>query len=114
MPSFEKSPPALVERFETVVSRRDDVERRKMFGYPALFVGGNLVSGLFADGWMIRLAPDDLTDLLAQPGATPFAPMPGRTMRGYALLPPDVVDDDAAIDGWLDRAVAFGRTLKAK
>ena len=85
-----------------------------MFGYPALFVGGNLVSGLFADGWMIRLAPDDLADLLSLPGSAPFAPMPGRTMTGYALLPPDVVHDDAAIDGWLDRAVAFGRTLKAK
>jgi TfoX/Sxy family transcriptional regulator of competence genes len=114
MPKFEPSPPALIERFDAVVVRRGDVERRKMFGYPALFVGGNLVSGLFADGWMIRLAPDDLTDLLALPGSTPFAPMPGRTMTGYALLPPDVVADDAAIDAWLDRAVAHGRTLKPK
>ena len=114
MPKFEPSPPALIERFDAVVARRADVERRKMFGYPALFVGGNLVSGLFADGWMIRLAPDDLADLLALPGSTPFAPMPGRTMTGYALLPPDVVADDAAIDAWLDRAVAHGRTLKPK
>ena len=59
MPKFEPSPPALIERFDAVVARRADVERRKMFGYPALFVGGNLVSGLFADGWMLRLGPDD-------------------------------------------------------
>ena len=84
-----------------------------MFGYPAMFVGGNLVSGLFADGWMIRLAPDDLAELLTVPGAAPFSPMPGRTMTGYALLPPAVVADDAALDRWLDRAVAYVRTLTA-
>ena len=85
-----------------------------MFGYPALFVGGNLVTGLFADRWMIRLAPDDLAELLALPGAEPFAPMPGRTMTGYGVLPTEVVDDDAALDGWLARAVALGRSLPAK
>ena len=113
MSKMEPSPPALIERFDTVVARRTDVERRKMFGYPAMFVGGKLVSGLYADGWMIRLAPDDLAELLAVPGAGPFAPMPGRTMTGYALLPPAVVADDAALDPWLDRAVAFVRTLTA-
>ena len=111
MSKFEPSPPALIERFDAVVAQRADVERRKMFGYPAMFVGGKLVSGLFADGWMIRLAPNDMAELLAVPGAAPFSPMPGRTMRGYALLPPAVVADDAALDPWLDRAVAFVRTL---
>jgi len=85
-----------------------------MFGYPALFVGGNLVTGLFADRWMIRLAPDALATLLATPGAGPFSPMPDRPMRGYGLLPVDVVADDAALDGWLAQAIAFGRTLPPK
>lgn len=114
MPSFEKSPPQLVARFDTVAPRFPEAQRRKMFGYPALFVGGNLVTGLFADSWMIRLAEPDLVELLTLPGATPFSPMAGRTMKGYATLPPDVVADDAALDAWLGRAVAFGKTLPAK
>jgi hypothetical protein len=114
MPSFEKSPPALIERFDVVASRTDGVQRRKMFGYPALFVGGHLVTGLFADRWMIRLPPDDLAALLELPGAEPFSPMPGRTMTGYAVLPPEVVADDADLDAWLARAIAHGRTLPAK
>ena len=113
MPSFEKSPPELVGRFDAVAERFPVAQRRKMFGYPALFVGGNLVTGLFADSWMIRLAADDLAELLAVPGATPFSPM-GRTMKGYATLPPDVVADDGALDGWLARAIDFGKTLPAK
>ena len=114
MPSFEKSPPELVARFDAVAERHPEAQRRKMFGYPALFVGGNLVTGLFADSWMIRLAEPDLDELLALPGATPFSPMAGRTMKGYATLPRDVVADDAALDGWLERAIALGKTLPAK
>ena len=114
MPPFEKSPPELVARFDTAAERFPDAQRRKMFGYPALFVGGNLVTGLFADSWMIRLAETDLADLLAVPGAGPFSPMAGRTMTGYGTLPPDVVADDTALDGWLQRAIANGKTLRAK
>ena len=51
-PSFDKSPPELVERFAAVMDRYPDAERKKMFGYPAAFVGGNMATGLFADsGW---------------------------------------------------------------
>jgi TfoX/Sxy family transcriptional regulator of competence genes len=114
MPSFEKSPPELVERFEAVAARHPTGQRRKMFGYPALFVSGNLATGLFADTWMVRLAPADLEVLLALPGAAPFSPMPGRTMTGYATLPSDVVADDAALDEWLGRSLAFAATLPAK
>jgi TfoX/Sxy family transcriptional regulator of competence genes len=114
MPSFEKSPPGLVAQFDAAAERFPLAQRRKMFGYPALFVGGNLVTGLFAESWMIRLAEDDLTELLALPGATPFSPMPGRTMKGYATIPQDVVSDDAALHGWLARAIEFGKTLPAK
>lgn len=114
MPSFEKSPPELVARFDAVAGRFPAAERRKMFGYPALFVGGNLATGLFADRWMIRLAPDDLADLLALPGAAAFSPMPGRTMTGYGTLPPDVVADDEAIEAWLGRATAFAASLPPK
>jgi TfoX/Sxy family transcriptional regulator of competence genes len=114
MPSFEKSPPELVARFDAVAERFPEAQRRKMFGYPALFVGGNLVTGLFADSWMIRLGETDLAELLELPGASPFSPMAGRTMKGYAALPPDVVADDAALDPWLERAIALGKTLPAK
>jgi hypothetical protein len=55
-----------------------------------------------------------MTELLAVPGAAPFSPMAGRTMKGYAVLPSDVVDDDAALDAWLRRAIAHVATLPAK
>ena len=114
MPTFEKSPPELIARFDAAAARFPEAQRRKMFGYPALFVGGNLVTGLFAQRWMIRLPDDDRAALLALPGATPFEPMPGKPMKGYATLPDDVVADDDALDGWVRRSIAFGKTLPAK
>ena len=113
-PQFTKSPPELIERFDAAAARHPDVERRKMFGYPALFVGGNLATGLFADTWMVRLGPAHLEALAELPGAGAFSPMPGRTMRGYATLPPDVVADDTALDDWLEKAIAFAGSLPAK
>lgn len=114
MPSFEKSPSDLVDRFEAVAQRFPEAERRQMFGYPCLFVGGNLVTGLYQATWMVRLPADGLAELLAMPGAVPFEPMPGRPMKGYAVLPAELVDDDRAIDGWVRRAIDHGRTLPAK
>jgi TfoX/Sxy family transcriptional regulator of competence genes len=123
MPKLEKSPPELVKRFDDVVARLETedaaaagvrFERRKMFGYPSLFVDGNLATGLHGPGWMVRLAPDDVAALLATPSARPFEPMPGRPMKGYALLPPDVVEDDALLEQWVRRALGHAATLPPK
>jgi hypothetical protein len=114
MPKFEKSPPELATRFEEVAARHPDAQVRPMFGYKALFARGNYATGLFADKWVVRLAPGDLSALLKLPGAAGFSPMPGRSMTGWASLPPDVVADDGALDGWVRRAIAHAESLPAK
>jgi TfoX/Sxy family transcriptional regulator of competence genes len=113
MPAFSKSPPELVERFGAAATRHPETQRQ-MFGYPALFVGGNLTTSLFRDRWVVRLPDADRAELLALPGAGSFEPVAGRPMTGYALLPTDVVDDETALDAWIERAIAFVRTLPAK
>jgi hypothetical protein len=111
---FSKSPPELVERFGTITGEIPDAEGRQMFGYPAVFVGGNLVTSLHETRWIVRLTDADQTALLALPGARPFEPMPGRPMNGYIALSPPIVDDDAAMRHWVDRAFAFVRGLPPK
>jgi TfoX/Sxy family transcriptional regulator of competence genes len=116
MPKFEKSPAALVERFDAVLDRTGtpDTTRRKMFGYPAAFVGGNMATGLFGDAWYVRLPEERLSAVLASGEARLLEPMPGRPMKGYAVLPDTVVDDDSAIDAWVGRALAYTATLPPK
>ena len=112
-PSFAKSSPAIVARFEDVATRHPEARRKPMFGYPALFIGGNYATGLYEESWVVRLGAEDLDALLAA-GGSPFSPMPGRSMKGWGALPPDVVSDDAALDKWLARAFAFAGSLPVK
>jgi TfoX/Sxy family transcriptional regulator of competence genes len=114
MPGFAKSPPDLIERFHAVTGDLADVEHRLMFGYPALFVGGNMVSGLYESTWFVRLGDVDRAELLVADGAGPVEIMPGRAMAGYVALPPALIADDASIRSWLDRAIGFGRSLPPK
>ena len=113
-PPFPKSPPELVARFDAVAAGYPEIQRRLAFGYPCLFVGGYMVTGLHGDRWFVRLGGADLAQALALDGAAPFEVMPGRPMTGYALLPTAVVADDPAVRHWLDRAIEFGATLPPK
>ncbi|HEY3522151.1 MAG TPA: TfoX/Sxy family protein [Candidatus Limnocylindrales bacterium] len=108
-----KSPPELQARFASATEGIPGLERRKMFGYPSGFVNGNLVTGLFGDGWHVRLPEAEQAEVLAA-GGRPFEPMAGRPMRGYVMLPAEILADESALRGWLDRAVALGRSLPPK
>jgi len=85
-----------------------------MFGYPCAWIAGNMLSGLFAEDWWVRVSEPDREALLALPGAHPFEVMPGKAMGRYVVLPPDVVASEADLNGWLDRAIAFTRTVQPK
>jgi TfoX/Sxy family transcriptional regulator of competence genes len=111
--AWQKSPPELAERFASVLDGFDGVQRRKMFGYPAAFVGGNMVTGLHQSNWVVRLSPDDQAAAMAE-GATTFEPMAGRPMKSFVALPTAVLEDDARVAAWVGRAVEHGRTMPPK
>jgi len=113
-PSWKKSPPELIEAFGAVAGRYQDLELRKMFGYPAAFLGGNMATCLHEERWIVRLAEPDRAELLAREGAALFEPMPGRPMREYVVLPADVVADPDATAGWVERSIEHARTLPPK
>ena len=113
MPSFTKSPPELVERFTTVMDRYPDAVRKKMFGYPAAFVGGNMATGLFADQWVVRL-PDAEIEPAKAAGAGSFEPVPGKPMKAFVVIPSADVDDDAAIGVWVERGLGHAASMPSK
>lgn len=111
---WERSSAELSERFVATIGRHPDIVQRKMFGEVAGFVNGNMVTGLHAGRWFVRLTGDEQAEALALPGAKRFEPMPGRPMGDYIVLTPEILADDAALAGWLERAIAVGRALKPK
>lgn len=111
---WSKSPPALVEAFAAALPDDARVERRQMFGYPAAFANGHLFTGLHQDDLMLRLGATERAALLALPGAKPFAPMPGRVMREYAVVPAALHEDRRALRAWMRKALAYVCALPPK
>jgi TfoX/Sxy family transcriptional regulator of competence genes len=117
MPSFPKwrpAPEALAKTFAGVVPSSPGVEPRKMFGYPACFVNGNMFMGLWQDLMVVRLAEADRLKLTKMPGASIFEPMPGRPMREYVVVPPSVLSEPKALRTWVGKALAFASELPKK
>ena len=110
---WKKASPELVDRFHEAVAGIDGVEVRKMFGYPAAFIAGNLTAGLHQESVMLRLAEAEREERIAE-GWSLFEPMPGRPMREYVAMPPEVATDVDAMRHWIERAAAHVRTLPPK
>jgi TfoX/Sxy family transcriptional regulator of competence genes len=110
---WRKARPEDVERFREAIAGIDGLEQRQMFGFPAVFLGGNMVAGLHQESVMVRL-PEAERQAQLDAGWSLFEPMPGRPMREYVALPPDVFADVGATRGWIERAAAHVRTLPPK
>lgn len=115
-PKFTKSSPEIVERFRAAMERlgAPDIVQRQMFGYPCAWINGNMLTGLFADEWWVRLSEPDRDALLALPGAHPFEVMPGRSMGRYVVLPAEVAARTDDLDAWLAKAIDFTRSMLPK
>jgi TfoX/Sxy family transcriptional regulator of competence genes len=87
---------------------------RKMFGYPAAFVHGNMMAGVFGDGLFARLPPDLRAELERDHGARPFEPMVGKPMKDYLGLPDAVVADEARLRDVLAAAYRATAALPPK
>jgi TfoX/Sxy family transcriptional regulator of competence genes len=109
---MQKSPPELTEFFASVLPG-PPVTGRKMFGYPAGFVNGNLFMSLFADQMILRL-PEDARTELKKNGAKQFEPMKGRPMKGYVSLPKSMLKDRKELDSWIAKARDYGASLEPK
>jgi TfoX/Sxy family transcriptional regulator of competence genes len=110
---FEKSPDWLVSLFDSAVEGLP-LERRKMFGYPAGFVHGQMCCGLFAKQFFLRLSESDRGELLRIEGASEFDPMGGRPMREYVVLPDSMLEDPNGLQSWLARSIGYTTSLPPK
>ena len=114
MPKWSPAPAPLVHWFNALLTDVAGVQVRKMFGFPAAFVNGNMFAGLFQDQIFLRLGDTERAFLLKEAGARVFEPMPGRPMREYVVVPPTLVSSDQAARLWLEKSRAFVAMLPPK
>ena len=111
--TWKKSPPELIAAFNKAAPDDPRIVRKPMFGYPALFLNGNMFAGTYQDKIVVRLPEDGRAELLKS-GGKPFEPMPGRPMKEYIAVPPAFVAKPATLRKWIVRGADYAGSLKKK
>ena len=100
----------LAERIRELILGEPGLTEQKMFGGLAFLVGGNMaVAASGQGGLLVRVDPDESEALVASSDARPME-MRGREMPGWLRVDPP--DDELA--AWVERGVAFARSLPPK
>lgn len=108
--AFDES---LAARVRDALARRRNVEEKKMFGCICFLINGNALVGVWKDRLIARLGPDEGEAALREPHVRAFD-ITGRPMRNWAAVEPKGVESDDQLTGWIDLALKFVKTLRAK
>jgi TfoX/Sxy family transcriptional regulator of competence genes len=105
---------ALAGRIREHMSGEPVVEK-KMFGGLAFLLNGHMsVSASRQGGLLVRVDPADSDALLEEPGVTLMQMGNREPMDGWLRVAPEAVEDDAALERWVDRGLTFARSLPPK
>lgn len=111
---FPKPDPSSRAFLEEILPPDPSVELEPMFGNTAGFVNGHMFAGTFGSDIVVRLPEAERTRLLAEPGAAIFAPMAGRVMREYVVLPRAWRDAPEKALPWTASALTFASQMPPK
>ena len=96
----------LAMRIRVVLSERDDVVEKKMFGGLCFLVHGAMCCGLTKSDLMVRVGPKGYEEALAQRHARPMD-FTGRPLKGMVYVAPEGLRSAAALARWVERGLAF-------
>lgn len=105
---------ALVDELRELLAGEEHVTEQRMFGGLAFLLHGHMsVSASRTGGLLVRVDPRDMDACLALPHVTRMV-MGGRPMRGWLTVAPAGLRGDGELAGWVERSLAYVRTLPPK
>lgn len=104
---------SLAERLRPLFKRRKNVEEKKMFGGVCFFLNGHICCGIHKNSLILRLGADEGEIALLRPHVRPFD-ITGRPMTGWVMVNPKGIPTEDDLKQWINRALAFVKTLPAK
>ncbi len=104
----------LANRIRELVRGEAGLTEKKMFGGLAFLIGGNMaVSASGQGGLLLRVDPAQTDELVDERHAEPFV-MRGRPMQGWLRVDPVGAATQAELERWVERGVAYARSLPPK
>ncbi len=103
----------LAARIREELDQQTNIDEKKMFGGLGFLLNGNMLVGVWKDNLIVRVGADAYAGALAEPSVVEFD-ITGRTMKGWAMVEPEGVDEDADLKKWIQRAMTFVETLPGK
>jgi TfoX/Sxy family transcriptional regulator of competence genes len=104
----------LADRVRTLLTGEPGLSERKMFGGLCFMINGNMACGITGkNDLMLRVGPKAYEAALAEPDARPMD-FTGRPMKGMVFVDAEACADAETMAAWLERTLAFARSLPAK
>jgi TfoX/Sxy family transcriptional regulator of competence genes len=103
----------LATRIREVLAAREGVQEKKMFGGIAFLLYGNMACGVNGPDMIVRIAPEETDDALAEPGVRLFD-MSGRPMKGWIMVAPGATTNAMDLRRWIDRGTGYAASLPPK
>lgn len=103
----------LAERIRGVLADEAGVTEKKMFGGLCLLVRGNMCCGIVDETLMARVGPGQYEACLRLPYAREMD-FTGKPLKGMIYVDPEGIGEDEELEAWIDRCLAFMKTLPAK
>jgi TfoX/Sxy family transcriptional regulator of competence genes len=104
----------LANRIRELIAAEPGLTEKKMFGGLAFLIAGNMsVAASGQGGLMVRVDPAETDALGAKPHAGPFE-MRGRAMQGWLRVEAEGVRTKRQLEPWVERGVAYARSLPPK
>jgi TfoX/Sxy family transcriptional regulator of competence genes len=104
----------LANRIRELLAVEDEITEKKMFGGLAFLLRGNMTVAASGQGGLLaRVDPEQTDDALGQPHAS-LMEMRGRPMEGWIRVADEGVRTKRELRPWVDRSLAYVRTLPAK
>jgi TfoX/Sxy family transcriptional regulator of competence genes len=104
----------LANRIRELVGTEQGLTEKRMFGGLAFLINGNMsVSASSQGGLLLRVNPEEIEALLREEHAQPFV-MRERAMKGWLRVEPEGLRTKGQLERWVNRGVAYARSLPAK
>ena len=102
------------DRVRAVLSLRDGLTERKMFGGIGFMLNGNMACGVTSTSeLMVRLSPEDNDAALEEEHVREFE-MSGKKMSGWLIVAREGLETDEDLAGWVDAGADHAATLPPK